>query len=159
MQSKNPRRKRRSREEMNEFGRRMADAIEAMEAARKGQRRRLVVQDDLQVILRAPRSIRTAADRRECAVTGIRMGNELRRTREPLAVKVSWEAGRWVHEVEELNIWSAEKEFDLSREYFCDFLRHLYVECANLRAGEGTPAAMAMKRRLAEIFSEVEELV
>jgi hypothetical protein len=110
------------------------------------------------VILRVPNPIRTAAQKRQCAVTGLQFGRVIRRAKNPLQVKVYREAGYWVHELEELNIWSAEKEFEKSREHFRDFLLHLFQEYSEMTPGNATRAALAMRRRFEAAFP-LEELV
>lgn len=110
------------------------------------------------VILRIPNPIRTAAQKRDCHVTGLHFGRVIRRARNPLPVKVYREGGYWVHEIEELNIWSAEKDFDKSRAYLRDHLLHLYQEYMQMTPSTATRAALAMKRRFEAAFP-VEEIV
>ena len=110
------------------------------------------------VILRIPNPIRTAAQKRECAVTGLQFGRVILRAKNPLQVKVYRESGYWVHEIEELNIWSAEKDFETSRAYFRDHLLHLYQEYMQMTTATATRKALAMKRRFEAAFP-LEEIV
>ena len=110
------------------------------------------------VILRVPNPILTDAQRRDCHVAGLQFGRVIRRATNPVKVKVIREKGYWVHEMEEFGIWSAEEDFDRSREYFRDHLLHLYLEYMAMTPGNATRGALAIKKRLQDLFS-VEELV
>lgn len=110
------------------------------------------------VILRIPNPIRTAAQKRECHVTGLQFGRVIRRAKNPMKVNVFREKGYWVHEIEELNIWSAEKEFDKSREYFRDHLLNIYRQYMAMKPGKATRGALDMKKRFQDAFS-LEEIV
>ena len=105
------------------------------------------------VILRVPHLIRTDAQRRDCHVAGLQFGRIIRRAANPVKVKVYREAGYWVHELEEFRIWSAEKEFDKSREYFRDHLLHIYQEFMAMTPGKATRGALEVKKRFEDLFS------
>ena len=110
------------------------------------------------VILRVPNPILTDAQRRECHVTGLQFGRVIRRAKNPMKVKVFREKGYWVHELEEFNIWSAEKDFDKSREYFRDHLLHTYERFMAMKPGTATRGALEIERRFQDSFS-LEEIV
>ena len=110
------------------------------------------------VILRIPNSIRTAAEKRDCHVTGLQFGRVIRRAKNPMKVKVYREKGYWVHELDEFQIWAAEKDFDQSREYFRDVLLHTYERFIAMEPGRATLGALAIKRRFQESFP-LEEIV
>ena len=110
------------------------------------------------VILRIPNPIRTAAQRRECHVTGLQFGRVIRRVKNPMKVKVYREKGYWVHELEEFQIWAAEKDFVQSRVVFLDVLLHTYERFMAMEPGKATRGALEKKRQFQETFS-FEEIV
>ena len=110
------------------------------------------------VILRIPNSIRTAAEKRDCHVTGLQFGRVIRRAKNPLPVKVYRESGYWIHELEEFRIIASDKDFDQSRFLFREYFLHLYERFMEMKPASSTKDAMKWKSRLQEIFS-VDELV